>query len=183
MGFKLLTASSKSKKTVLGLLLAFYSLLMVPHLHAQSSLFWRDLFSVSFPTEDDGWICGRRGIIARSSDGGEKWIRQDSGTSYTLASISFIDKKIGWAVGDAGTILHTKDGGTSWVAQKSPVTYYLMGVHFVDAQHGWIATERATILATLDGGKTWFVQFEDKKEDLVLPHYFILRRSKRLGRW
>lgn len=153
---------------LLGILLVF-SFVMVPQYGiAQSSLLWRDLFSVSFPSETLGWACGRRGIIANSKDGGETWTRQISGTSYTLMSMVFIDGKTGWAVGDAGTILHTQDGGNTWVAQKSPVDSYLMAVHFADASNGWIATEETTILATRDGGKTWAVQFKDRNEDVVL---------------
>ncbi len=125
-----------------------------------------DLFSASFPTARDGWACGRRGTVIHSTDGGMTWVRQQSGTYYTLSSICFVDRENGWAVGDAGTILHTEDGGKSWLTQKCPVPYFLMGVCFVNPEKGWIVTERSTILNTGDGGKTWQVQFKDK--DLVL---------------
>ncbi len=125
-----------------------------------------DLFSVSFPTENDGWACGRWGMILHTSDGGKSWNRQTSNTDYTLTSISFVDPKNGWAVGDAGTILHTKDGGTTWEKQKSPVNFFLMGVHFADPRKGWAVGERTNILHTTDGGQTWKVQFKD--QDFVL---------------
>jgi hypothetical protein len=125
-----------------------------------------DLFSVSFPTDKDGWACGRWGTILRTTDGGATWTRQVSGTDYTLTSISFADPVHGWAVGDGGTILSTKDGGTTWTKQQSPVPSFLLGVHFVNTQKGWIVTERTTILHTADGGKTWKVQFKD--EDYLL---------------
>ncbi len=126
----------------------------------------QDLFSVSFPTEQDGWACGRWGTILHSEDGGRTWKRQQSGTDYTLSAISFPDSRNGWAVGDAGTILHTKDGGMTWSKQKSPVPYFLFGVQFVTPQKGWIATERTTILFTEDGGENWQVQFKD--QDFIL---------------
>jgi photosystem II stability/assembly factor-like uncharacterized protein len=148
-----------------------------------------DLFSVTFPTEGDGWACGRRGTILHTSDGGVTWDRQKSDTKYTLTSICFVDSLHGWAVGDGATILHTEDGGHNWVKQESAAYYkedltpeylrsrefsdmgktwmqmehaepfFLMGVCFVDQQRGWIVTERTTILYTEDGGKTWQTQF------------------------
>ena len=81
----------------------------------------RDLHSVSFPTALDGWACGRRGTILHTSDGGETWTPQSSGTTYTLSSVFFVDTRNGWAVGDGGTILHTVDGGENWKKQTSPV--------------------------------------------------------------
>ena len=59
-----------------------------------------DLFSVSFPTEKEGWACGRWGTILHTADGGKTWIRQNSGTDFTLSSIYFVDSKNGWAVGE-----------------------------------------------------------------------------------
>lgn len=120
-----------------------------------------DLFSVTFPTEKDGWACGRWGTVLHTADGGKTWEYQETGTDYTLSSISFVDNRHGWAVGDEGVIIHTKDGGKTWSKQKSAVSYFLMGVHFADAQSGWIVTERTTILHTKDGGKTWKKQFSD----------------------
>jgi len=127
---------------------------------------YHDLFSVSYPTEKEGWVCGRWGTILHTVDGGKTWKPQTSGTNYTLTSIYFVDPKNGWAVGDSGTILFTENGGQSWVKQKSPIPYFLEGVHFVNARKGWIVAERTTILYTEDGGKIWKVQFSD--EDFIL---------------
>jgi photosystem II stability/assembly factor-like uncharacterized protein len=155
---------------------------------------YQDLFSVSFPTAQEGWACGRWGTMLHTSDGGKSWQEQESGTDYTLSSICFVDGKQGWAVGDGGTIIHTADGGNTWEAQDPPVIEaeagmpwgsrikngsnqeeqrqdfrlrtFFMGVHFIDEKSGWIATERTRILHTDDGGKTWEVQFQD--EDFIL---------------
>ena len=42
-----------------------------------------DLFSVTFPTEKEGWACGRYGTILHTSDGGATWSPQASGTTFT----------------------------------------------------------------------------------------------------
>jgi photosystem II stability/assembly factor-like uncharacterized protein len=134
--------------------------------YAQQKKTLHDLFSVSFPTEREGWVCGRWGTILHTADDGSTWAHQSSGTDYTLSSISFVDTQTGWAVGDGGTILHTKDGGKRWTKQKSPVPYFLMGVKSVTHRKGWIVTERTTILYTEDGGENWQEQFKD--EDFIL---------------
>ncbi len=125
-----------------------------------------DLLSVTFPTEKEGWACGRWGIILHTADGGKRWMLQSSNTENTLVSIHFVDPQNGWAVGEEGTILHTADGGKTWEKQSSPVPYYLMKVYFATASEGWIVGERTHILSTRDGGKTWTVQFKD--EDFIL---------------
>jgi photosystem II stability/assembly factor-like uncharacterized protein len=132
----------------------------------QKNLCEDDLFSVTFPSEKEGWACGRWGTVLHTSDGGESWVRQETGTDFTLSSIHFVDTKNGWAVGDEGTIIHTADGGKTWQKQKSPVQFFLMGVHFVNPSKGWIVTERTHILNTEDGGNTWKVQF--KEDDFIL---------------
>jgi len=125
-----------------------------------------DLLSASFPTEKEGWVCGRWGTVLHTADGGKTWMLQSSGTENTLVSIHFVDPQNGWAVGEEGTILHTADGGKTWEKQKSPVPHYLMKVYFVTPSKGWIVGERTHILSTVDGGKTWNIQFKD--EDFIL---------------
>lgn len=120
-----------------------------------------DLFSVSFPTVQKGWACGRLGTIVHTSDGGESWQYQNSHTPFTLTAISFPDANNGWAVGDGGTILHTSDGGKHWSKQDCPYERYLMDVQFVSQNKGWAVGEGTSILYTDDGGKTWTVQFQD----------------------
>lgn len=125
-----------------------------------------DLFSVSFPTEMNGWACGRWGTVIHSSDGGKTWSHQQSNTEMTLSAIFFVDAHKGWAVGDEGTIIHTRDGGKRWEKQLSPVAFRLMDVHFQTDLKGWIVTEQTHILFTGNGGKTWDIQFRGK--DFIL---------------
>jgi photosystem II stability/assembly factor-like uncharacterized protein len=154
----------RSKSLFLSISLCLLTSIVV---HAQQSRVARDdLFSVSFPTEKEGWACGRYGTILHTSDGGATWSRQSSGTTFTLSGICFPDTKNGWAVGNKGTIAHTTDGGRTWEKQESPIDYFHMDVAFLNAREGFITSERTHILATTDGGKTWEVRFED--EDYIL---------------
>jgi photosystem II stability/assembly factor-like uncharacterized protein len=48
---------------------------------------------------------GNGGIMLKTTNGGNNWIRQSSGTGNWLYSVHFIDPLHGWVVGDFGTIL------------------------------------------------------------------------------
>jgi len=148
------------------LVVIFFIYCFIPSILGAQQKTYGDLFSVTFPNEKDGWVCGRLGSIIHTSDGGKTWVRQNSGVNFTLTSIHFVDTQNGWAVGDEGTIIHTSDGGKTWEKQKSPVPFYHMKVYFASPLKGWVVSEKTHILSTDDGGKTWGIQFKD--EDYIL---------------
>ena len=61
------------------------------------------------------WAVGDSGTILQTTNGGEEWLLQTSGTIKKLNGLQFIDSDFGFAVGDTGTVLKTTDGGISWV--------------------------------------------------------------------
>ncbi|MBM3712833.1 MAG: T9SS type A sorting domain-containing protein [Actinobacteria bacterium] len=72
------------------------------------------LFSIYFIDSNRGWICGNLGTILKTTNGGDSWITQRSGTEYFI-SIFFKDLLHGWVVGegaDGGKIFKTTTGGT-----------------------------------------------------------------------
>jgi hypothetical protein len=60
-----------------GILMVMFLILSIPY--GQQKLF-DDLLSAGFPNEREGWACGRSGTILHTTDGGMRWIRQNSGT-------------------------------------------------------------------------------------------------------
>ena len=60
----------------------------------------------------NGWVVGDSGIIIHTSDGGNTWEYQESGTIEDLLSVCFVNTYNGWICGDSGVILHTDNGGT-----------------------------------------------------------------------
>ncbi|HEX6595562.1 MAG TPA: YCF48-related protein, partial [Acidimicrobiales bacterium] len=116
------------------------------------------LSDVSFAGATHGWaVGGWNGFILATTDGGESWEQQDSGTNAELTGVSFVDRNRGWAVGFNGTILSTRNGGETWSHQSSPGGDYL-AVSFVDRTHGWAVGNCGVISATTDGGATWISQ-------------------------
>jgi photosystem II stability/assembly factor-like uncharacterized protein len=91
----------------------------------------------------------------KTTDGGNHWQPQTSGSSSWLYSVCFTDAMNGWAIGSNGTILRTLDGGESWVSQHSGSTNYLSSVYFYDTSTGWVVGSEGIILKTVDGGTHW----------------------------
>jgi len=77
------------------------------------------LQGVYFVTPDSGWVVGYNGVIYATSNGGQSWQQQISGTSRKLAKVHFIDHLKGWITGgwqdgSSFLVLKTTDGGNTW---------------------------------------------------------------------
>src|SRR6266513_296579 len=70
-----------------------------------------NLRGVSVVNANASTLVGDYGTIVRTTDGGNNWTIQSSGTTQTLWAVSFTDSSNGTAVGEVGTILTTTDGG------------------------------------------------------------------------
>src|SRR5687768_15617241 len=68
-----------------------------------------NLLAVTFVNATTGWTVGDAGTILSTSDAGDSWILETSGTTQHLNGVAFANAAQGWAVGDAGTILTTVD--------------------------------------------------------------------------
>jgi len=117
-----------------------------------------DLRGASFVDANTGTVVGYYGTIVRTTDGGNSWTIQTSGTTQNLWAVSFTDVNNGTAVGEGGTILRTTDGGGFWVSQASGTTVQFRGVSFTDENNGTTVGEGGGILRTTDGGNTWVPQ-------------------------
>src|SRR6266513_2450636 len=78
-----------------------------------------NLRGASFVDANTGTVVGEYGTIVRTTNGGNSWTVQVSGTTQALWAVSFKDSNKGTAVGEGGIILGTTDGGANWVPQTS----------------------------------------------------------------
>lgn len=103
------------------------------------------------------WAVSGGGNIVNTSDAGDTWTNQTSGTSAYLRDVKFFNSLIGWAVGD-GTVIKTTDGGKSWLTQRSDpeVTGYSQIV-IQNTLRVWVyCLGRGPSIQSTDGGATWF---------------------------
>ena len=117
-----------------------------------------ELVCVNFSNINTGCAVGVNGTILKTTNGGNLWTIQNSGTSNDLSSVYFTDANTGYAVGDSGIILKTTDGGTNWLIQNSGTSNWLGSVVFSDANTGYVVGAQGTILKTINAGLTWTIQ-------------------------
>ena len=109
---------------------------------------------------------GNSGKILRSTDGGDTWSPQISGTLNDLFAVSFVDAMTGAVVGAQGTVLYTIDGGSTWTPQVSGTTEWLFGVGFLDASRGVAVGGNGLALITTNGGAYWSSEFTPAQYNL-----------------
>jgi photosystem II stability/assembly factor-like uncharacterized protein len=100
------------------------------------------------------WVVGAGGTIMYTSDAGNTWSTQTSGTNAGLWDVRFLDANIGWAVGEQ-TILKTENGGRLWTTQyvsSAPAPYDHIVIQ--DSLRVWVYGAQGSC-QTKDGGKTW----------------------------
>jgi photosystem II stability/assembly factor-like uncharacterized protein len=135
----------------------------------------RDLYSIRFaPDGKTAFIVGELGTILHSTDGGESWKVQTSGTEKNLLKVFPIDAQNAVAVGADGTILRTTDGGEHWQTVKNPKLITLFDITFTDKNSGWIAGEFSTVLNSTDGGQTWNVATGGNTQDFTIGPFFTI---------
>ena len=145
---------------------------------------WKTRFyDVFFIDSQTGWAVGNsegnsikeefNSVIAHTSDGGQHWTSQESGTIYPLRKVQFIDNQNGWIIGENGTILNTKDGGKNWLKQQSNTLNNLFDLHFFTDKVGWIIGDYSTMLHTENGGMTWTSKIAPAKETSLRGLHFL----------
>ncbi|MCK9211286.1 MAG: protein kinase [Ignavibacteriaceae bacterium] len=101
------------------------------------------------------FVCGAKGTILKSNNGGYTFRRVNSNTSNLLFNLFFVDGSTGFAVGWNGTFLKTTDQGENWVSQNRFTDTYLRDVFFVDKSNGIVIAGGGEIFKTDDGGSKW----------------------------
>ncbi|MDX1741897.1 MAG: YCF48-related protein, partial [Rhodothermales bacterium] len=114
-----------------------------------------DLYDVHFADEMNGWAVGRNSVIVHTTDGGQSWSTQPSGTANWLYGIHAHSPDEAVAVGLGGTVIRTLNGGQDWIPQTSTTLERLTSVYFVDSEYGWATGTGGTIIHTRDGGHNW----------------------------
>jgi len=108
-----------------------------------------------YENKGTSFICGAKGTILKSNNGGYTFRRVNSNTANLLFTIFFIDQSTGFAVGWNGTFLKTTDQGENWVNQNKFTDTYLRDIFFVDKSNGIVIAGGGDVFKTSDGGVAW----------------------------
>jgi len=112
------------------------------------------LYAVKMLSNNDGWLVGEKGIIARWN--GTTWTQiAASPTANDLRAVDLRTASDGWAVGEDGAILRWN--GTAWTQVNSPTILDLYGVVSVSATDAWAVGEFGIILRW--DGVRWNIVF------------------------
>jgi photosystem II stability/assembly factor-like uncharacterized protein len=95
--------------------------------NSQPTVTFNYSYGVSFTDANTGTAVGYEnpdGMILRTTDGSNTWVRQSSGIGDPFDGINFfgvhfVNSNIGTIVGDDGIILRTTDGGNNWDQQTA----------------------------------------------------------------
>lgn len=164
------------KNSIIILLMIYSFTLTSYHIVAQS---WEILPSKTsiklndayFFDRDTGLVCGDKGLIMKTTNGGYNWQVVKSGSTDKLAGFFFINRNIGYASGFVGngTLLKTTDGGNTWqnVSLNYPDTRSA-SVWFTSPSVGYYAIgnkfyQNSVVLKTTDGGLNWDTVFTGTK--------------------
>lgn len=110
------------------------------------------LYGIDFLDDGlSGWIVGDRGLLLSTTNGGDTWTPQNSGTNQNLIAVHAFDANSVW-VGGSSISLSTTDGGKTWVTLGNDKTF--TDVLFLDETVGF-AAEGNSLYRTTDKGLTW----------------------------
>jgi len=94
-------------------------------------------------------------LIYKTTNGGQTWNQEISGTPYCYFSSHFINANTGVVVGDCGSLRKTTNGGNVWYGCNSGTSDYLYDVCFVNQTTGFSVGFVGQIIKTMDGGDNW----------------------------
>ncbi|MEO8231083.1 MAG: protein kinase [Ignavibacteriota bacterium] len=125
----------------------------------------KNLNSISFVDDYNGFIAGDSGSFMQSADGGLSWKRFDTPYLNNFKAISYNDNKL-FIVGSSGFIgiLNSNSNQIKKIISNTSET--LFKIYFLDHNTGFIVGSRGFILKTFDGGLTWQVINSKVKENL-----------------
>ncbi|HRP01960.1 MAG TPA: YCF48-related protein [Candidatus Kapabacteria bacterium] len=122
--------------------------------------YWLDVFFL--PSNPNyGWVCGFKGMILRTSDGGNTWNGAIAPDAYHLEHIHFPSKNVGYTSGPDG-IWKSTDGGMTWKdVTPNALNPEFWGCYFLDDELGVLVgggcVSNQSFYKTTDGGSSWTV--------------------------
>ncbi len=115
----------------------------------------RNLRSIFFSLNQNGWIAGDKGLVLTTTDNGNIWTPQvvDSTTNFSGIA-AFTDNRV-IVVGSKGSIFTANPGGGSFQSQNSSVASNLNEIKIYNDAVVWIVGDNGTVLTSTNRGLDW----------------------------
>lgn len=131
----------------------------------------RDLNSLFFKDELNGFIVGSAGIIIKTTDGGLNFEILDDNKTYDLNSIVIINQNI-LIAGSNGKFKKSSDDGINWITVELSNSRSISDLFFLSESKGWMVGENGMLRFTEDIGTTWMDK-ESSTNALLSSIFFI----------
>ena len=133
-----------------------FTVLMAQAAFGQTQTF----LAVAFLDSNTAVAVGIGGAMARSTDKGNTWNLQNSGTTATLTSITPAGLGKGFVAGNlsnTGYVFSSQNSGGSW-STASTLAMGIQGISFANQSTGSVAGSGGAISHSTDGGASWAAQ-------------------------
>jgi len=90
--------------------------------------------------------------LLKTIDGGNNWIKLNTGIDEDLQSVFFINEDIGFVAGTLGVVLKTIDGGESWTPQLTGTSRAFNSAFFLDENNGYVVGDYDIIMSNSNAG-------------------------------
>jgi len=101
-----------------------------------------DLNDICFVDRWNGWAVGDSGTVICTTDGGQTWIKIETGINNNLFRIECFDKNTVYIISKYSrdpVFLSTKDGGVNWNVYNFGDTLKVAGFFFQTPDTGWVS--------------------------------------------
>jgi photosystem II stability/assembly factor-like uncharacterized protein len=116
------------------------------------------LYKVWFSSVTTGWIVGEFGLVLRTVDGGNTWMRVHAGADAPrLYDILLTPTHEGWAVGQNGYAIYSNDGGGTWARVAMPTENDLYCIALGQESNILVTGGKGILLKSADDGAHWTV--------------------------
>lgn len=142
-------------------ILLFCILFQSAKIYSQSQWQWQfplptgnTLNSIHFINDNTGFAAGSMGTIIKSTDNGENWVSQNSGTNNEIFKLKFWSADSGICVCKKGLILKTNDGGNNWIQISNYSSLDLYDICIIENKI-YVCGLGGKVLMSTDRGNTW----------------------------
>jgi photosystem II stability/assembly factor-like uncharacterized protein len=133
------------------------------------------LLQIDFADATNGWATGVNGAIAHTTNAGQLWTVEQSGTDKVLSGLSVVSENVAFAAaanpgaqaqakGDRasralqeGKVLRTTNKGVNWELLDVGTVDNIIDVNFINENTGWAVGQDGIIAGTSDGGTSWSI--------------------------